>query len=155
MPPTNAIDAIQQKYAALPSWASKPTTITFGPVWPKTPAGPLTALPYIRFFNTGTAIGTTIGKQAGERWRFRFEAFDTSTQGVLAHFYGIMYGGGSPSDGLGFYRPEPFDVPTGYKFKHLVITEDMTVEPLDGLFSPTGSLLYRAAWSQELWMQAD
>lgn len=155
MPPANAIAAVQEKFAALTSWANKPADLWLGPAWPRNASGTLVQYGVFRMLHQGTPIDTTMGHQADERWRFRFEIYDQTPQLVLATFYGVLYGGSSPSVGAGFFKSATFTVPTGYSFKHFIVTEDPVLETLDGDFSPTGSLLVRMSWGQELWLHRD
>lgn len=152
MPPVNAIAAVQEKYAALAAWPTKPADLWFGPAWPRRADGSLVSVPLVRFLHQSGEIEPTFAHQASERWRFRFEVYDTSPPAALAHFYGLMYGGAAPSQRAGFFAPAAFPVPTDYVFKHFVVTDPFVTEDLEGQFSPTGSHLTRIAWGQELWL---
>lgn len=150
--PTSIIEAIQERYAGLTSWSGKPADLWFGDVWP-TRSGAFVSFPFIRFKNTDSPLETTFAHQVGERWQFAFEVFSETVQQAKLIFDNVMYNQAAPSAGTGFWKPTSVTVPTGYAFKHLILTSGFAVEPQSGQFAPSAVPLVRLSWSMELWVQ--
>lgn len=140
---TNLIDAIQQKWTAMPSFSGKPAELWFGDIWPTLPAGVTWSdYPFIRFGHLGFDTTTTFEYPPLEDWLFRFEVYGQSVQVVLPIFDQMRFGNANPEAQAGFWYASSIDMPPGYSFKALEPTGRPTVEVRNGQFSPTGTPIH-------------
>lgn len=149
----NLIDSLQIKFSSLPAWANKPADLWFGDVWATRPSGAKTNYPLLGFTHIGTDQKTTFSQAAMELWGWRFATYEQSPQAAQAVYRGVLYGGGTPEQKLGFWYPPTLEMPDGYRFLHLKPIGPFRIEPLGDQFSPSGAPIIRLTWDMEMMVQ--
>jgi len=136
--PTNLIDSLQQKYAALTAFTGKPADLWFGDVWP-TRAGAFIGYPFVRFVHRGTPVPSDFEYTALEEWEFAFEVYAETAQAATTIFDRVRFNGSAPSAQAGFWYASSVDTPAGYTFLALAPSGAFTLDVRSGQFSPTGT----------------
>lgn len=143
---TNVIDAIQQYYAAIPSFTGKPDTLWFGTAWPRNASGTLITYPLVRLLHQGTETETTFEGACVETWRFTLEVYAETVQLATTVFDQVRFAGGTPQQRLGFWYPDSVTMPSGYTFESLISAGDFHLDTLDALAAPSGVPTVRLVW---------